>query len=409
MRKTKIKVAFFAEILIHDFDGASRTMYQILDRIPSEEFEFMFFCGVPPDKQLNSEVVKLPTLKLPFNGDYCMVSPFFSKQKIHDKLDEFKPDVIHFASPSPMGNMAKKYGLKNKIPVATIYHTHFITYMKYFLRSVPFLTPYVYKKSVQLTRNMYKDPDIVYVPTRQMIAELQNICGLDGANLKLWQRGIDTELFNPRKRNLAFIRQLTGNDLPNILYASRLVWEKNVDTLIKFYQHWEEQNIAANFIIIGDGVARSKAEKLMPKAHFLGTLKHEHLSTYYASCDVFFFPSDTETFGNVVIEAMASGIPCVLANAGGPRSFVENDHSGFLCPTNDIAAYFDKVKCLLEEKETRERIINGGLELIDTFSWENLVSTYFNDLRKLAGVPIPKLKSNKRNLDEPLSKTSVTA
>lgn len=380
----KIRVAFFAEILIQDFDGASRTMFQILNRIPKEEFEFMFFCGVPPDKDLGFEVVKLPTFRIPFNSTYKAVFPHFSKKRMRKKLEEFQPDIIHFASPSPLGKFAKEYGLKNNIPVVAIYHTHFITYIKYYLRKIPFLTPFFFKKAVGITKDIYHNPDLVYAPTEQIIHELKTICGLEGENLKLWQRGINPDLFSPNKKDKRFLKDIVKNDFPTILFVSRLVWEKNLQTLIDLYKLCEKENAQVNFVVAGDGVARKEAEQRMPKAHFLGMIDHEKLSKLYASADVYFFPSDTETFGNVVIEAMASGIPVVVANGGGPKSFVKDGVNGFLCSTKDVNAYWKKIQLLFDDKSLRESIISNALEFTQSLSWESLVNTYFQDLKILS-------------------------
>lgn len=385
---SKIKVAFFAEILIADFDGASRTMYQLLDRIPREEFEFMFFCGVTPDKELGYEVIELPTFTLPFNTRYKIVFPYFSKGKMRKKLTEFQPDVIHIASPSSMGFFALEYGKKHHIPIISIYHTHFIAYMKYYFKAIPFAIPFFYKKSSQITHNFYSRADLVYTPAQHIIDELQSICKLDGKNLKLWQRGMDSNLFNPQKQDKAYMRQLVGNKLPTILFASRVVWEKNLKMLIALYKHFKEEGIAANFVVAGDGIARAEAERQMPDAFFLGMLKHEELAKVYASSDIYFFPSDTESFGNVVIEAMASGVPCVVANGGGPKSLIKDGVNGYLCPPNDVAYYTKKIQLLLNDEVLRQKIIAGGLEFIASLSWENLATTYFNDLKRLAKVPV---------------------
>jgi glycosyltransferase involved in cell wall biosynthesis len=138
-------------------------------------------------------------------------------------------------------------------------------------------------------------------------------------------------------------------------------------------------------VVAGDGVARAEAERKMPKAHFLGMLNHQDLAKVYASSDVYFFPSDTETFGNVVIEAMASGVPCVVADGGGPKGFVKNGVNGFLCSTNDTDAYLEKIQLLLDDETTRNKMIDEGLKFTETLNWDNLVKRYFDDLKAIAG------------------------
>jgi len=382
----KVRVAFFAEILIEDFDGASRTMFQILNRIPRAEFEFLFFCAVPSERDLGFEMIKLPSVRIPMNKTYRMTVPLFSKKKIRRKLEAFQPDVIHFASPSPLCKVALNYGKKNNIPVVAIYHTHFISYMKYYFRKLPFLISFFYKYSIGVTRNFYKDPVHVYTPSKQIIHELKTICDLEGSNLKLWMRGMDRKLFNPSKRDDMMMKKITGNDLPTILFVSRLVWEKNLQALIDLYELAESQHAKVNFVVAGDGVARKELEQRIPNAHFLGMIDHEKLAKVYASSDVYFFPSDTESFGNVVIEAMASGVPVVVADGGGPKGFVENGVNGFLCPTDDINAYWEKIQLLLNDKELRQKISNNAFTFTKSLRWENLVNVYFEDLKKLSGL-----------------------
>lgn len=392
----KYKIAFFAEILIDDFDGASRTMFQLINRIPKDEFEFIFFCAVPPKQDLGFEVVVVPALKIPFNETYKIGFPFFDKKRITKRLDEFMPDVIHFASPTPLAALAKKYAKENVIPVIGIYHTHFVSYMKYYFRKIPFLIPFFYKLAKKITKKYYDDPDKVYVPTLAIKKDLEINCGINNSKLKLWQRGIDSELFNPNKKDKKIIKRITKNDLPIILFASRLVWEKNLQLLIDLYKLYNSKNIPVNFIIAGDGVARKAAEKQMPNAHFLGMVDHEELSVLYASSDVYFFPSDTETFGNVVIEAMASGLPCVVANGGGPRSFINNGHNGFLVPPNEVHIYFEKIQQLLNDPELNRRFVAEGLKTTRAMDWDYLASIYFKDLKVLSKRKISSFSRSKQ-------------
>lgn len=378
----KIKVAFFAENLIDDFDGASRTVYQILNRIPYEEFEFMYFCGVAPNRELNAKVFQFPAVTLPNNKTYKAAIPYFSKSKMWKALDDFQPDVIHFTSPSPMASYAKNYGRERGVPVISIYHTHYISYVKYYLRGLKFFIPSGKRLVEKITYKFYNNLRKVYVPTQEIIRELKE-AGLHGHNLKLWQRGLDNDLFNPNKKDTEYMRSITGNDKPVILFASRFVWEKNLQALIDLYKLYEAKGDAVNFVIAGDGMAKKELEAAMPKAHFLGMVGHEQLARLYASSDVFFFPSDTETYGNVVVEAMASGTPCVAANGGGPKSYLKHEETAFLCEANDITAYRDTINMLLSDKQVYYRTVQKGLEFTKSLNWDDLVDVYFEDLRDL--------------------------
>ncbi len=384
MKRTK--VAFFAENLIDDFDGASRTVFQILNRIPNDEFEFMYFTAVPPQngKKVNGKIFQFPSIPIPSNETYRIGLPYFSKRAMWSALDEFAPDVIHFTSPSPCATYARKYGKEKGVPVIAIYHTHFISYVKYYFRKMKWLTPFCEKKAANITRSYYNDLEKVYVPTEEIIHELKELAHLKGDNLKLWQRGLDNQLFNPNKKDTPFIQRITGNTNPNILFASRLVWEKNLDVLINLYKYYQTKGDAVNFIIAGDGVAKTELQRKMPKAYFLNMVGHEELSQLYASADVFFFPSDTETYGNVVVEAMASGLPCVVANGGGPKSYIEHGKTGFLCEPNDTKGYYEAIQKILTDNELSSEISQNALEFTKQLSWESLVDVYFDDLRHIA-------------------------
>ncbi|MEM8909793.1 MAG: glycosyltransferase, partial [Bacteroidota bacterium] len=144
-----------------------------------------------------------------------------------------------------------------------------------------------------------------------------------------------------------------------------------------------------NFIIIGDGVAKTALEAAMPNAHFLGHINHERLSVLYASADVFLFPSDTESYGNVVVEAMASGLPCVIANGGGSGSLVEHGINGFTCPPRHPLTYLQYIEQLLNNNNLRQQIIDNGLTYARQLDWDRLADRYFDELSALCDEPIP--------------------
>jgi glycosyltransferase involved in cell wall biosynthesis len=386
----KIKVAFFADILTRDHDGAIKTMYQIIDKIPEEQFEFMLCTGTPPEEKTNHKILQIPSLTLPFNANYKACIPYFNSNKLVKALEEFKPDVIHISTPSPLGFFGLNYAKKNHIPTLSIYHTHFVSYIQYYFNRLPFLIKPVESIVKNIYQSFYNFCNMVYVPTRQMINELRD-CGVSNQPLKLWQRGIDTGLFNPSKKDRNFIQQLTGNDKPCILFASRLVWEKNLETLFNIYDEAEAQNLDVNFIIAGSGVAEQVSRKRMKKAFFLGFLNHEELSKVYASSDVFVFPSISETFGNVVVEAMASGCVPVIARGGGSQSLVMDGVTGFLCGPYNVNEYVENIKKVLHSPALKEIIQQNAIHYASTFNWDRLTNEYFNDLQTLAdSLPIYK-------------------
>lgn len=380
----KVKVAFFTDILLRDFDGAIKTMYQLIDRIPEERFEYLFFSGVLPKETLKQEVIQVPAVSTPFNINYKVVLPEYGRRRLTEALARFQPDVIHISTPSPLGFFALDYAKKYHIPVLSIYHTHFLSYMQYYFRGLPFLIPWTEAFVKKMYRKFYNQCDLVYTPTAYITEELKE-CGISGKLLKLWQRGLNLRLFNPGKRDELFIKSLTGNDRPCLLFASRLVWEKNVETLFRIYEEAEALQLDLNFIIAGSGAAEEEARKRMKKAVFLGFVDPETLARVYASCDLFVFTSVSETYGNVVVEAMASGCVPVIARGGGSQSLVENGENGFLCDAEDPKDYLTKILRLLNDKKLKERMQSSGYRYTSGLSWERLADAYFKDIENLAG------------------------
>ena len=379
----KVKIAFFAEILIEDFDGASRTMFQLIHRIPAARFEFLFFCGMGPERIAGCEAVRIPAVSLIVNRPYKMAVPWFSRRRMRRKLRAFQPDVIHIATPSMLGEFALRYANQQHIPVLTIYHTHFTSYVAYYLKSSPRLADFVRARVMATQKSFYNRCDRVYIPSEEMRSELTSY-GVEPTRLQLWQRGMDTTLFSPAKKDRAQMQELTGNDWPVVLFASRLVWEKNLETLCRIYQVLQEAQIPHNFLIAGDGVALEECQRRMPRAIFTGKVDHQRLSMLYASSEVFVFPSISESYGNVVVEAMASGLPCVIADGGGSRNFIEQGLNGFLCAPNEPTDYVRRIQQLLEDKNLHRQLVEAGLKYSKSLRWEDLAATYFHDLEVMA-------------------------
>lgn len=378
-----IKVAFFAEILIEEFDGASRTMFQLIKRIDSAEFDFLFVYG-RESGHINRvhRAFRVPSVKVPINADYSISIPQLSKHKLEHALDAFRPDVIHIATPSLLGFFALKYARKRRILVITIYHTHFISYLGYYLSKTPFLVNAMEKITRASMRRFYNACDKIYVPSMRIINELLSI-GIERTRLQLWQRGIDFHTFCTGKRDRDYMRRLTGNDKPTLLFVSRLVWEKNLTTLIQLYQLLKEKRWEGNFVVAGDGAARRELQAQMHDALFLGKVEHGQLAILYASSDVFVFTSVSETYGNVVVEAMASGLPCVIADGGGSADLIIHGYTGFKCTPDDPQAYFNYIKLLIDNPLLWEEIGQNALRHARTLDWGQLAAVYFRDVHAL--------------------------
>src|SRR5699024_9215729 len=148
------------------------------------------------------------------------------------------------------------------------------------------------------------------------------------------------------------------------------VWEKNLQTYVDTIKRLQQDNSSVKAMIVGDGPARKELEHMLPNAHFTGFITGSELSKAYASSDVFLFPSETETFGNVTLEAMSSGLPCVVADATGSRSLVESGVNGYLAAPRDTKEFARCVSDIVNDKSLREKMSKAARQKALAYSWE---------------------------------------
>lgn len=381
-KNKKMRIALFADVLRENLDGVTHTLYNIIERVPKDNFEFLFITPYPP-----SEKVKLPFpvivcryIKMPLYGDYPLGFPYYDK-KLEQALENFKPDIVHFTTPSFVGRYARNYAKRNGIPLVSTYHTHFPMYVSYYFKYLPFLNflglivPYI-------LRYYYNRCDLVYVPTKPVLEDLAQ-SGIERKRMTIWGRGIDMKLYNPRMRDDRYIDGLCGPGTVRILFVSRLYWLKDISTIVKIYRQINKTHPNVKFVITGDGPQRRWMEKRMPDAVFTGKKINKDLSRIYASCDIFLFPSITETFGNVVLEALASGLPVVAAAKGGPAGIVVDGETGFLVEPKNIGAFCEKIGRLVDDDRLRKKMSLRSIRYGQSQKWDSLCDTLYRSYEKL--------------------------
>lgn len=206
------------------------------------------------------------------------------------------------------------------------------------------------------------------------------------ATTEFLPHGVDTDTFNPSYRSEEW-RHAHGLDGKTVLlFAGRLVWEKDLRTLAESYRIITARRDDARFVLAGDGPIRSELEQLMPGALFLGQLSGEDLSRAYASSDVFVFPSTTETFGNVTLEAMASGIPPVCAREGGAWGFVKSGTTGLLAEPRDSLDLARQVEQLLDRPDRRRAMGHAALDFARQQSWDRIVDRLLASYSEVAAL-----------------------
>lgn len=344
-------------------DGVALTLNRMVGFLESKGVEVLVFApvGSSPAFEHKGQVTPVPSLAAPGRAEYRIAMGLPKAPR--ERLLAFDPDIVHIATPDLLGHAALRLARKMGWPVVASYHTRFETYLKYYGLGV--LTPTL----TGLVRNFYNQCLEIFAPSDSMI-EVLRAEGVT-APLRLWPRGVDTDLFTPAARSETW-RAERGirPDEVVVAFVSRLVREKRIAEVAEVLRRLRAEAAPHRAVFVGDGPERDFLEREAPGALFEGFLSGADLARAYASADVFLFPSDTETFGNVTLEAMASGLPTVCADATGSRSLVDPGVTGFLAPVGDVDALHTSVSRLVRDVDLRRRMGAAARARGLTYSWD---------------------------------------
>ncbi|GMJ08424.1 sulfoquinovosyldiacylglycerol 2 [Hibiscus trionum] len=286
--------------------------------------------------------------------------------RIISEVAQFKPDIIHASSPGIMVFGALIIAKLLCVPIVMSYHTHVPVYIPRYTFS------WLVKPMWLILKFLHRAADLTLVPSVAIARDLQAARVTAANKIRLWNKGVDSESFHPRYRSHEMRLRLSNGEpeRPLVIHVGRLGVEKSLDFLKSVMDRLPKARIA----FIGDGPYREELERLfsgMP-AVFTGMLQGEELSQAYASGDVFVMPSESETLGFVVLEAMSSGVPVVGARAGGIPDIIPADQegkTGFLYNPGDLDDCLRKLEPLLQNKELRETIGKAAREEMEKYDW----------------------------------------
>jgi glycosyltransferase involved in cell wall biosynthesis len=288
------------------------------------------------------------------------VAPRFGARRA---LAEFAPDIIHIATEGPIGWSARRWCLKQGLPFTTAFHTRFPDYAS--VRTG--LSPETFWP---IMRSFHRPAYAVLAATPGLMCEL-GVRGIE--HTRLWSRGVDTGLFNPQQAPHPALAHLPR---PLFLSVGRVSKEKNLEAFLR-------TGVAGTKVVVGDGPMLEELKSRFPDAHFMGALQGEELASAYAAADVFVFPSMTDTFGLVIIEALASGVPVAAFPVAGPLDIVGDDGLG---PNSDLAEPVGALHDDLEAAMTRALACDrrAAANYGRSFSWENCADQFEGALKAAA-------------------------
>jgi phosphatidylinositol alpha 1,6-mannosyltransferase len=376
-----MKVVYFTESLLPHVDGVSRTLAQLFGFLERSGVDFRIHSPFVPGDEVSwsGRVRAARFVRFPLYPDYRISIPF--GRRLARDLRAWGPDLVHVVSPTPMASRAQRWAAREGIPVVSSFHTHFVSYFRYY--GVPALEGFGWR----MLRRFYARCERVYAPSERIITELTEH-GI--RNTELWSRGIDVARFAPEHRS-GELRALAGadDDTPVLLMVSRLVKEKDMADLVSMERELARRGSRHRLVLVGDGPMRAELEAALPRAFFAGHQSGEALARWYASGDVFVFPSTTETFGNVVVEAQASGLPTVVVDRGGPPELVEPGRTGWIARANDPVHLADRVAALLDDAGERRRMGERARAAAALRDWGVINARLLASYREVAGRGAP--------------------
>ncbi len=374
-RSESLRVACFAATVQPGQDGVSRVLYRLIDAMKRRGVDSVFFSpSIPPADERPVPMYRVPSIAFPLYRQYRFALPGYGS--FEQILRAYRPDILHIHSPCSLGMAAVQFGERFGVPVVATYHTHFASYAKYYRVKILEGCGWNYLKG------LYNCCQRTFVPSLPIMAELDQR-GI--RHLEFLPHGTDTRTFHPRFRSARWREEMSAGGKSILLYAGRLVWEKDLHTLIGVYDMLGSRRKDWVLVIAGDGPVRRDLEAAMPDARFAGFLSGRDLSIAYASSDVFVFPSATETFGNVMLEAMASGLVPVCASEGGACGVVEEGVTGFVTRPRDPADIASRIEFLLDHPGRRLEMARSALAAARTRTWGAIFARLFAAYAEVIG------------------------
>jgi phosphatidylinositol alpha 1,6-mannosyltransferase len=406
-----LRVAFFPDCY-YEVDGVANTSRQFTAFAQRREYPMLAVHAAAENRDFQHGSVvhmerkrKWPSFYLDKNHDFDLLFWRYYDE-VKTAVREFQPDVVHITGPSDLGIMGALAAHQLGIPLAASWHTNIHEYAELraakLLRGLPgswsaALGEGIRKGSFAATARFYKIARILFAPNQELVELLgkstNKPCTLMG-------RGVDTALFAAGKRDSD-----RASSPFTIGFVGRLTVEKNVCFLVEL-----EQGLLASglkdfrFLIVGQGALESWLRENLQNADFAGVLRGEALARAYANMDVFAFPSRTDTFGNVVLEALASGVPAVVTNEGGPKFIVRHGETGFIAA--DSAEFSAAVRRIAGRPALLLKMRKAARQSALAVSWDAVFESVYSAYERAlyaTGRPVRSLPARRRVPATPLA------
>lgn len=379
-----MRIAIFTDTFLPKVDGIVTVICLLLDHLTAQGIEVRVFA--PRLGQIerygDAQVITVPGVNFPFYPDLKMALP---TPLIWRELNDFQPDVTHFVHPSVFGLAAYAWlrNFRPHWPALVSYHLDYGQIARHY-RVGPFNARFIEPTINFLTRRIMNSSDYNLAPSRLVQRRLAEI-GVTH-EVGLWKRGVDAERFHPRHSNAAMRDSMSDGHPDDVLlvYIGRLSAEKQIEHIRAVLESVPGTRLA----LVGDGPARAALEAHFAgtNTHFMGYLSGETLSQAYASADIFVFPSAIESFGLVVVEAMAAGLPVVASRVGGVCDVVEESRTGYTFDVGDMDGLVEGVRKIASSRERMSEMAQAARAFAETQTWPAMMDEVIVHYERLAGL-----------------------
>lgn len=367
VERRRLRVAVVTETYPPEINGVAMTLGRMVRALQEREHQVQLIRPRQspqdvPAGEANLEEVLRPGVPIPRYAGLKMGLP--AKSALHRLWSVRRPDLVHVATEGPLGWSALAAANKLRIPVASDFHTNFHSYSRHYGFG------WLKKPIVAYLRKFHNQARVTLVPSLTIRREL---VAAGYRHVEVVARGVDARLFDPARRNAA-LRSAWG--VPEgglaVLYVGRLAPEKNLDLLVRSFLAIQGQRTDARLILVGDGPELVALRAAHPRFVFCGARRGEDLASHYASADVFLFPSLTETFGNVLLEAMASGLPVLGFDYAAAAEHVRHGENGLKVPYDDAGAFIEQALRLAQDGALRAQLGSQARSTALGLSWEHI-------------------------------------
>lgn len=372
-----MRVALFTDNDFAKINGVTTTLRAVL-RFAGDEVQPRIYTAADCDADdLTYFATASIGVGLPYYRDMRIYWPHIAR--FARELTRHPVDLIHTTTPGPVGLAARWLAARLGLPLVGSYHTEFGAYGAVLSGSIG-----IGQTLERWVRWYYRPCDPLLVPSAPIRDALIER-GYRAERLRLWGRGVDAEQFTPT-RAADGLRAAwgVGEHRPAILYAGRLSREKGLALVEPVSRALREHALPHRFVFAGDGPMRGELEARCPDACFLGALPHAQVAAVMASADLFFFPSATDTLGNVILEAQAAGLPVVVSDSGGPHAHVVRGRTGFVCQAGEASAFADAVAALLRRPAVRRDMGRQARDYALTRDWPHALAALVDAWRLAA-------------------------